>query len=301
MQQQQQQPVTRAAVLLLWTMLLSAFTAILSAAPLRVFRLTVGNGFYWSVMAAVLSSLVLLGWVPLAVVLGAQTLLIGVYSELEERDFTLRQTTTLTVFLTGLVLSSVFYTWAVVTGKDWLQKVTSGVELILARAADLKLNFVSHIQASDIVFQIPSGVIVFLIISLAVSLMLEKLFLRWAGVKSIRTERLSDYNAPDAFIWLFIFSLLGAFAEHHVRWIEVVSINILNVMATAYFFQGLAVLFKYFESFKVGFFWRALWVLLVVVQLPILMGLLGVVDYWANFRRVIVKRATDLKKRRIQE
>jgi uncharacterized protein YybS (DUF2232 family) len=78
-----------------------------------------------------------------------------------------------------------------------------------------------------------------------------------------------------------------------------ISLNVFNVCSVIYFFQGLAVLGKYFEIFKVGFFWRFMWVLLLAVQLPILMSLLGLVDYWADFRKMFTKRSAEIKKNRV--
>ncbi len=289
----------RAPVLMLWAVMLSAFTAVLGAAPLRVLRHLIGGGFFW--LAGITTAVVFysLGWIPLAAVIGAQTILIGTYTEFEERDFSMRQAASFSVLLTGLFISSSFYTWTAFNGKGWLNRLLDGVQVYLDKAKQMNIQALENIKAQDIVVQLPSGILIFLILSLGLALIFERNLMRWAGLVYRRRDRLSEFSAPDAVVWLFIVSLLGAFAELGVKGLQMVAMNIFNVCSVIYFFQGLAVLGKYFETFKVGFFWRFMWVLLLVVQLPILMSMLGLVDYWVDFRKMFVKRSAEIKKKQI--
>lgn len=85
----------RAPILVLWTVLLSALTAVFGATPLRVLRQTTGCALYWVVGFAIVSFAVLAGWYPLAFIVGVHVLLIGTFAEFEEREFTLRQSASL--------------------------------------------------------------------------------------------------------------------------------------------------------------------------------------------------------------
>ncbi len=298
-----QNPVSlmRAPILIFWTVILSLFTAVLGAAPLRVLRLTAGQGAYWLISICLIGLSVGLNWMPLALILGVNTILVGCYTEFEERDFNLRQAAGFAVLITVLLLASGFYVWTTVIGKVWLQQVTTIVEGFLLQAQSLKINALSQVQAQDIIVQLPSAVFIFMILSLALALILESRFTRFINVRLVRREKLSEFQAPDALVWVFIFSLLGAFAQLGIKPLEVISLNTLNVCVVIYFFQGLAVMGAYFEAFRISIVWRVLWVVLLVFQLPILMSILGLVDYWAEFRRVFVKRAAQLKKKRIQD
>lgn len=298
-----QRPVSfmRAPLLIFWTIILSLFTAVLGAAPLRVLRQTVGQGPYWLISICLVGLSIGLNWLPLALILGANAVLVGSFTEFEERDFNLRQSAGFSVLITVLLLSSGFYVWTSLIGKAWFSQVIAAVEGFLVQAQTMKIDFLAQVKAQDIVVQLPSAVFIFMIVSLGLALILESRFSRWVNVRITKKEKLTDFSAPDVIVWLFIVSLLGAFAELGMRPFEVFSLNALNVCLVIYFFQGLAVLGTYFEAFRIGVVWRFLWVMLLVFQLPILMSLLGLVDYWADFRRAFVKRAAQLKKKRIQD
>lgn len=293
--------VVKAPILLLWAVLLSLFTAVLGAAPLRVLRQAVGSASFWMLCITAVVSLILLGAHAFAFVFGVHTLLVGLNAEFEERDFTFRQSAGFSILITALLISSGFYTWSAWVGKGWLAQIINAVAGVLDKIASLNIDVFGAIKAEDIVVQLPSLVFIFLIFSLGLAFIFERPLARWAGVRMHYRERLSDFSVPEPIVWFFIFSLLGAFAQLGSKGIEGISLNVLNVTVVLYFFQGLAVLGKYFEVFKIGFFWRFLWVMLLVVQLPILMGLLGLVDYWADFRKAFVKKAAELKKKGIQE
>jgi len=290
--------LARAPILVLWAILLSAFTAVLGAAPLRVLRELIGHNLFWLVGTILAAAFFMLGWYPLSAVIAVQFILIGSYAEFEDRDFTLRQAAGLSVLLTALFLTSCFYTWTAFTGKGWLAQVVQYVQTYLDKARALNMQFLAEVKAQEIVVQIPSAIVIFLILSLGLGLIFEKSVSAWAQVQATRREKLSDYTIPEFMVWVLIFALLGAFAQHGVKVVEAVSLNLLNISIVAYFFQGLAVLGKYFETFKVGPFWRVMWVLVLVVQLPILMSLVGLVDYWADFRQLFIKKAAELKKKR---
>ena len=113
----------RAPVLVLWTVVLSALTAVFGATPLRVLRQTTGSALYWVVGLAIISSAVLIGWYPLALIVGLQILLIGTFAEFEEREFTLRQSASFSICVTALFFSSGFYIWTAITGKGWLAQL----------------------------------------------------------------------------------------------------------------------------------------------------------------------------------
>jgi hypothetical protein len=290
----------RGPLLVVWCILLSAFTAVLGAAPLKVLRTKMGSGPFWLLGVCLVAGSTAAGWYPLAALLVIQVLIIGTFAEFEERDFTLRQSAAFSVLLTTLIMCSSFYIWTAFVGKAWLAQLTALVNSYLDRAASLNITVLSEVKAAELVVQIPSALVIFVMLSLGLALIFERVISNWAGVFYRRREKLTEFTAPDVVVWMFIFSLLGSFAQMHRPGVEAISLNFLNVCAVIYFFQGLAVLGKYFETFKISFFWRLMWVMILVIQLPILMALIGLIDYWADFRKVFVKKATDLKKRGIQ-
>ncbi len=291
----------RTPILILWAVLLSALTAVFGAAPLRVLRSSLGSSLYWIVGVAIVGLCLSFKWPALAAVFAAQVILVGVFAEFEERDLNLKTSSLLAVTLTSVLAFSLFYLWTAIVGKGWLATLVGAVTPVVDQAKAMKLGVFAELKPQDLISQLPSATVIFLIVSLALALLFEKRLSRWAQVRPSRKEKLTDFSAPDFFIWCLIASLLGAFGKVGPRAVEFAALNLFNVTAVVYFFQGLAVLGKYFETFHIGLVWRLMWVFLLVVQLPILMSLVGAVDYWVEFRKMFVKRAAEIKKKSIQD
>lgn len=287
----------RVPFLILWTLILSAFTAVLSGAPLKVLRNVVGPIWFWFICICLVAAAWALKVYPVALVIAAQCILIGVYTEFEQHNFSVRQSAALSLVVSGLTVSSGFYLWAAANGKNWMATLTEVITAFLQKASQMNIQMIEGIKPEVLIAQIPSAVAIFLVLSLAFSLIFERTIFRWVGLTLRRKERLSDFSVFDAMIWFFIVSLLGTFSQTGIKAFEIVSLNIFNLCVAIYFFQGLAILSKYFEIFRVGAFWRALWVFLLVIQLPIVLSLVGVVDLWADFRKVFSRRAANLRKK----
>jgi Predicted membrane protein (DUF2232) len=294
-------PALRVAALALWTIVLSAFTAVLSGGPLKVMRNVTGPVYFWPVALALSAAAWFLGLSALALIIAAQTVLIGSFCEFDEHDFSLRQSAVLSLLLTTLIAGSSFYLWVAMHSKTWFATLNEWINQFLTQAKTLNIQAVSEIKPETIIGQIPSAVLIFLTMSLAFALVLEKSVAKWSGITIRRRERLSDFSLFEPMIWVFIAAVLGTFAQYENKVVELISLNVFNFCVAAYFFQGLAVLAKYFEVFKIGPIWRALWVVLLVFQLPMVLSLVGVIDLWANFRKFFVRKATDVRKKRVEE
>lgn len=292
---QKQANLKRVSLLVLWTVILSALTAVLGAVPLKTLRQIVGQGPYWLICVCLIAVSAGLGLLPLALILGINTLLVGCFKEFEEREFDLRQSAGFAILITALLFTSGFYVWTSIVGKGWLTQILTFVEALLTQAQAIKVDFLREVKAQDIVAQAPSAVFIYMIMALGLALIFEKRVSKWMKISYSHREKLADFHTPDAVIWIFIASLLGGFAQLGLKPIEIISINTLNVCLVIYFFQGLAVLATYFGAFRISAVWKVLWVFILVVQLPILMSLLGLVDYWADFRKALAKRAAQLK------
>ncbi len=109
-------------------------------------------------------------------------------------------------------------------------------------------------------------------------------------------QQLADLRLPDGVIWLFIGALLGAFGGFEVRGVEATSVNILNVSFVLFFFQGIAVVAKFFEKLRMGSFWQFVFMLLIVVHLFLFVSLVGLTDYWLDFRTRLNKRTTEFNR-----
>jgi hypothetical protein len=112
------------------------------------------------------------------------------------------------------------------------------------------------------------------------------------GLKAERVAsrlRWLDFKLPDAAIWTTLVSmLLVATLEAGVA--SSVAINILIVALIAFLFQGFTVVEFVMRYWRFGLFSRTLIYLLIILQLGPVLVLLGFVDYWADFRRLIRKK-----------
>src|SRR6185312_2927686 len=156
------------------------------------------------------------------------------------------------------------------------------------------------VTAEGIVGQLPSMLIVVHVMSLAFALMLDRRMAQLFGLqyeKIASAIKLLDFKVPDPFIWLTMFSFLFSFVKVGPEWTSVVSLNVFNVMMGIYLFQGLAVLEVSFLAFRIGSFVRLLIYVLVVGQLFFLLSVVGVIDYWVDFRRRLRKWRANEKSR----
>ncbi|ASD65333.1 hypothetical protein [Bdellovibrio bacteriovorus] len=74
--------------------------------------------------------------------------------------------------------------------------------------------------------------------------------------------------------------------------IAILAVNILNVAIVLYFFQGLAVLEVFLNSMRAGLFIRVLTYIILVGQLLPILAVVGLIDYWVDFRARLRKMKT---------
>lgn len=114
------------------------------------------------------------------------------------------------------------------------------------------------------------------------------------GLKSIPYPdfgRLNRWKAPEMLVWAAIFCGAAVFLPQlGVRWI---GINGLLILATIYFFQGIAIVAFYFEKKRLPKLLRAVLYGMILLQplIFIVIILFGFFDMWINFRRL--NRASD--------
>ncbi len=169
------------------------------------------------------------------------------------------------------------------------QLVQAGVFKEGLKASELQLNVLAY--------QLPSLVIVMMMLVLFVTVIYEKSSLRWLRLSSHLRGRLSYFKLPEPMIWLLITSLAFGYIDFNNEIIKIIALNLLNISVVCYFFQGFAVLFNFFEVFRVGLFTKIIMILCFVIQLSLVTVVIGVLDYWFNFRGRFIKKATQFKER----
>jgi hypothetical protein len=287
--------ISKSLWLLLSSVALSAVTIIFGAAPLKAVRHILGAGPFWLLGLGL--SVIFLGLkLPaLAIILLLFTVAVGIWTQLEESGFDLAQSALGGLVSAATVAFGLFYTAIQKDQGGWYKKLIASTEGAMAQFSAVEV--VKNMKVEDLVLQLPAMITIGLLISIALAAVLERPIANWAGVPVRRKERLTDFRLPDFMIWAVIGSLFGAFWQGSPKVIETLSLNVLNVSLVLYFFQGMAVLCKYCIVFRVGTVWRTILIVVFTLQLFFILSLVGVIDFWADFRKQFTKKSADLKKR----
>lgn len=277
--------------------LLSSLTIVFGAVPMRMVRRSFGRWPYWLGHAAVVAAMFALGFSAFSLLVLALVFMTGAYTEVEEHGGA--------VFASGLggVLAGLGAGAVALGAKLYVHKAALLNEL-RAQIAPLvdrmaQLNPKAQITIDTVLQQLPSGFVITLMIALSFALIWERRLLTWSKLQEqkegVHTVGLRSFQVPGATVWLSMLAILGAFLQHGNHVLEMVSVNLLNILAVLYFFQGLAVVATAFEVFKVGRVWQTLWYIMIVLQLFLLVSLLGFADYWVEFRQRLSRKPTEAK------
>ena len=288
--------------MVLFSVVLALNAGIVAAIPIRALRIHVGREIYWSVWLILTVFLVALKQYPLAVTLSALSVLIGSFSEFEKRGDHLYKASVCSILTTMIFLVANFALWMALKGRGALVSLTSYFDQVTEQVNILSMKYYeSEIITTELkkmlLMNSPSALLIVLMFALYFALLFEKRILQLVqGEVKKPGYQLIHFQIHDILIWAFIISILGNFLEMPYPILKVISVNVFNVSLVLLLFQGLAVMGHFFESFNVGRFWRFLWVFLLVIQLPIFVCLIGLMDYWLNFRWRFAKHAAEIRK-----
>lgn len=286
----------KAALLGMAGLLMCSATYILGAAPLLALRSYYGRQQFFVVTLALSLGTALSGHYFLTALFVSQIVLIAIYSELEIQGLGYA----ISGLLSILMVSGLS---ALVSGAYVHLTKTNMMEVLQDRAKDVvdklhRINSGVSVDVDYLVAQVPSGLVVSFILALAFAVLLERTI---AGFVGARLEKKPNYYSllsfelPDICVWLTIVGIAGVFLKLNSPAFKTLGINILNVMATLYFFQGLAVAFSFFRTFRVGLVWQYLWAFVMIFQLFLFVAALGFVDYWLDIRKRLYRKVAPTK------
>lgn len=277
-----------------WAVVMTALTYILGAVSLKVLRRRFGRAGYWS-LSTVTSVALYAGQLKmLALAFFSLVVLIGVFSELEEMDFSFGWSSFFTLVINGLIGAGTFAFWVYLTGPKWSQTVLTYLEAMFKPLTDI--NPQMQIKYFELMLVLPSIVLILWMGSLYVAILLESRLsgeLEKTETAPTMRQQLSEFRLHDAAVWAFVASLLGSFGGFGGQVTEALSANVLNVCFMLFFFQGIAVVSKFFARMRVGPLWQTLFMLLIVVYLFLFVSILGLADYWVDFRGKLAKKPTE--------
>jgi hypothetical protein len=273
---------------------LTLFFVFLGAPFLRVIRNVYGSVAYWSAGALFVAFFGLLGLVPFAFLIGSTWLVIGIYGELEEAGYANFWTALFATSVGTAILVIGPMLWAQGLGLNMAEILGNGIEKFLSQLQSPDKGLMSGIKIDSkfIISQIPSVIFLIHMTSLGLALISDRKTAMMFGVRFERIAgqiRLLEFRAPDFLIWLMMLSFLFSFLKLANEQASIISMNVFNVAMGIYFFQGLAVLEVFLLAFKAGTFTRIIVYFVIIGQLFFLLSILGVIDYWVDFRKRLRK------------
>ena len=291
---QKKQNLLKFAGLIVLSTLLSITTVVFGGLPLLPARRVGGRVAFWALQLLIAATFMLVGWPFYGFIVLAQTLLVGVYVEAEQHGSS--------VFTSGLIAALTSVGTVVLGGGLWLKltKLQLGDQLrkqidpLVAQLASTGGK--SALTTNAILQQLPSAVVIALILSLGLALIAERNIAAAWKLREYRSgskEELRGFRTPDFVVWVVVATIAGAFLKHGKPVVELISVNLLNVLVVLYFFQGLAVVSAGFRAFKVSGMWQAIWYVLIILQLFLMVSLVGFADYWLDFRERLARKPAE--------
>lgn len=273
---------------------LALLTGAGGAPVLRVLHKSQGRWLYWLLGLAVSAGFWFSGvaWNG-ALILAPMWMTIGLYSEGESLGWGWKVSGLLAVISGALVAVGLSLVRLSMAGITNLERFTNLVAEIW------KSHQLPEVDPELLIGQIPSVLMVLLIIVLAVGLMFERFFFVWASIPQERVAsalKLRRFRLPDGFIWVFLSGFALTLVDLGDKRLQIVGSNLLNLAVVLYFFQGLAVVKSFLDAIRAGLLFRVLTYMVSIIASLLFqfLGVLGLIDYWVDFRSRFDRSRSDL-------
>lgn len=293
-------PFGKFFLVLTFGFVISALFTFLGTPILRVLRNVYGSRLYW--LSGILVSGLLLsvdpGLVLISFLLLSCWVTVGVYQEFEERGRAGFYTALLSALLGSTVMIGGPYLFSSLVGLNLEDEIRKSFEDMLRQLVGGKNLAEYGLKIDVIMSQIPSMVAVIQSACLGFALMFDRKMAAIFGVRfeNIATRmKLLEFKVPNYLIWVAMASFLLSFLGGVPELIAKISLNIFISLMGIYFFQGLAVVEFLFVVLRTSALLKALIYLLIIGQLFFVLSLVGLIDFWADFR-LRIKRWKMLEK-----
>lgn len=270
--------------LLLLSALLTGFTFVLGAIPLRVIRRSFTRRAYWAgVSVLVISCFAFLSH-PLALALAVLASLIGLYTDAEEAGSGF--------FAAGFFSSLTTSCFALVAAAFWSNRQKINLVQVAKENIAQVLTQVKSVNpqvnwtVDSMIAQVPSAFVIFLLASLAAALIWDRKLSRLVKIGFVErtTRSLLSFKVPDIFVWVSLVAVAAAFGQQKFILLQNISLNVVNVLGLLYFFQGIAVVKHFMTLNHFSRLWQTICFFFLLFQLFPLAVLVGFSDYWVSYR-----------------
>ncbi|NVM21483.1 MAG: YybS family protein [Desulfobacterales bacterium] len=228
-----------------------------------------------------------------------------ILSEIFEMNLSVEKTVAAT---TGVIVATWGLMWALYellsANSLWglmSNYLTKNFELALAMYREMEVSE----EKINILAQSMEGILYVVLRTMPAIVIASTLFVVWSNIllarPLLRSKQLfcpdfgalNEWKAPEQLVWLVIGS--GVLLLVPRGGPRLLGLNVLIIMTTIYFFQGIAIVSFYFEKKRVPRMLRGILYCLIAIQqlLLLLVAAVGLFDMWADFRR-IKKRSGEL-------
>ena len=148
------------------------------------------------------------------------------------------------------------------------------------------------LDAVPLIVRIIPGVFISCTLGISwLNFLISRRFCRAVGIESCIREKLTLWKTPEFIVWFVIAG--GLMSLLPMGDLKLLGLNLLIVIGTIYFFQGLAIVSFYFEKWKMPFFVKGFVYAVLFLQQFALMAtaVLGLFDVWFDFRKLVKKPA----------
>ncbi len=123
------------------------------------------------------------------------------------------------------------------------------------------------------------------------NLLISRKYCRMDAPEYCVFDRLTLWKTPEFFVWVLIAG--GLMIILPVGDLRLTGINVVVVMGTLYFLQGLAIVAFFFERWKMPFFIKGFVYAVLFLQqfASMVIAALGLFDVWFDFRKLVKKPA----------
>ncbi|MCE5336730.1 MAG: YybS family protein [Desulfobacteraceae bacterium] len=171
--------------------------------------------------------------------------------------------------------------------QDLRNAVAGAVKSLGSQGPEAQALEASLLDNVPMIVRIMPGIMVSCTLGVAwLNLLVVRRYCRTVALEGCIGQRLCHWKAPEFFVWIAIgggLMTLLPWSDFHYP-----GTNVIIVLGSVYFLQGLAIVAFYFDKFKIPVFPRALVYAILFLQqfASVATAALGLFDMWFDFRRL---------------
>ncbi len=148
------------------------------------------------------------------------------------------------------------------------------------------------LESVPLIVRIIPGVLISCVIGISwLNLLVSRRYCRAVAIECCVSDKLTLWKSPEFIVWFVIAG--GLMVLLPVGDLKLPGINVLLVMGTIYFLQGLAIVAFYFERWKMPLYVKGFVYAVMFLQqfASLAVAVLGLFDVWFDFRKLVKKPA----------